>query len=59
MARLIIILLIAFGAVYIYTNQEDILNIVKQHISIDRTIYRLDQTKNKNFKFFGENLLYK
>lgn len=59
MGRLIIILIIAFGALYAYINQEDILNNFKQHINIDRKIYQLDNIKNKQFKFFGEDLLNK
>lgn len=59
MGRLIIILLIAFGAVYMYSNQEDIINNIKQHIKIDRKIHQLKNLKDKNYKFFGEDYLYK
>ena len=59
MGRLIIILLIAFGAVYIYTNQEDLINEFKQYVKIDRKIYQLKNIKNKQYKFFGEDILLK
>ena len=59
MGRLIIILLIAFGAVYTYINQDDILNNLKQHVKIDRKIHQLNNLKNKQYKFFGEDLLFK
>lgn len=59
MGRLIIILLIAFGAVYAYANQEDLINNLKQHVKIDRKIYQLKNLKDKNYKFFGEDILFK
>ena len=59
MGRLFLILIIAFGAVYAYINQEDIINNLKQHIKIDRKIHQLKNIKDKSYKFFGEDLLYK
>lgn len=59
MGRLFLILIIAFGAVYAYINQEDIINNLKQHIKIDRKIHQLNNIKDKSYKFFGEDLLYK
>ena len=59
MGRLFLILIIAFGAVYAYINQEDIINNLKQHIKIDRKIHQIHNIKNKSYKFFGEDILYK
>ena len=59
MGRLIIILAIAFGAVYFFMNQEEILNKSREYIKIDRKIHQLKNLKDKEYKFFGEELLFK
>lgn len=56
MGRLFLILLIIFGATYVYTNQDEILNKINQHTTLNSKIYKLKNLKDKQLHFYGENI---